>query len=456
MLKFILAIKFATIFAQTNLLYYELEKIPITRRRKIVETIIISLVSTAAIALIGDFALSPLVGLAFVVLISIYHSRTKHQTIITSIYCIFSLYAIGVVASGLSGDIVMIALYFIQSGYYRDFVTVCAIVPRLVTFVIVVRLCFPKTPKSVVTKRFSKRFNAISSGICITIFSMIAVVKMDHTILAEYAEGFILGYAILVVAIMTVKVAEAREDELNKELERREAVHRDHQEKEILPAVSASLVKMRMALHEYNAELADSFAPDEAEILQLAGERAEEIRDRIINGYRPPETGSSTLNNTLQKHAAMAAKAHVFYRVVVFTEIEPLLRFMKLREVVRLVGDLSRNAIRAAGAAANGHGAVEVYLGYNECGDYEISIYDNGPDFPPHILAALGEYGNTTKGKDHGFGLADTIKLLGDYGGDFRVEKLEDDLEFTKCVRVTFPKKRFQKKSRGGAALTTK
>lgn len=60
MLKFILAIKFATVFAQTNLLYYELEKIAITRRRKIVETIVISLVSTSAIALIGDFALSSL------------------------------------------------------------------------------------------------------------------------------------------------------------------------------------------------------------------------------------------------------------------------------------------------------------------------------------------------------------------------------------------------------------
>lgn len=358
MLKYILAIKFATIFAQTNLLYYELEKIPITRHRKIIETIIISLVSTAAIALIGDFALSPLVGLAFVVLISIYHSRTKHRTIITSIYCIFALYAVGVVASGLSGDVVMIALYIIQSGYYRDVVTVCAIIPRLITFVIVVRMCFPKTPKSMVTNRFSKRFNAISSGICITIFSMIAVVKMDHTILAEYAEGFILGYAVLIVAIMTVKMAETKEDELNKELERREAVHRDHKEKDILPSVAVSLVKMRMALAEYDVELAESFAPDEAEVLQLANEKAEEIRDRIINGYEPPDTGISTLNNTLKNHAAMAAKEHVLYRVVVFTRVESLLHFMKLREVVRLIGDLSRNAIRAAGAAANGHGAV--------------------------------------------------------------------------------------------------
>ena len=88
MLKFILAIKFVTIFAQTNLLYYELEKIPITRRRKIIETIFVSLLSTAAVALIGDFTLSPLVGLAFVAIISIYHSRTKHQTVITSIFCI--------------------------------------------------------------------------------------------------------------------------------------------------------------------------------------------------------------------------------------------------------------------------------------------------------------------------------------------------------------------------------
>lgn len=298
--------------------------------------------------------------------------------------------------------------------------------------------------------------NRISSGICITLFLMIAVVKMNHEVLANNAEFIIVIFSIIVMTIATIKMAETREDEINKELERREAVHRDHQEKEILPAVSVSFVKMRMALSEYNTELAESFAPDETEILQLAGERAEEIRDRLINGYVPPETGSSTLNNTLQTHAAMAAKDHVFYRVVVFTTVEPLLRFMKLREVVRLVGDLSRNAIRAAAAAANGHGAVEVYLGLNEYGDYEICIYDNGPDFPPHILAALGEYGNTTKGKDHGFGLADTLKLLDDYGGDFRVEKLEGDPEFTKCVRVTLPKKCFQKKSRGGAVLAIK
>lgn len=179
-----------------------------------------------------------------------------------------------------------------------------------------------------------------------------------NSILAEYAEGFILGYAVLIVAIMTVKMAETKEDELNKELERREAVHRDHKEKDILPSVAVSLVKMRMALAEYDVELAESFAPDEAEVLQLANEKAEEIRDRIINGYEPPDTGISTLNNTLKNHAAMAAKEHVLYRVVVFTRVESLLHFMKLREVVRLIGDLSRNAIRAAGAAANGHGAV--------------------------------------------------------------------------------------------------
>ncbi|MBU5419897.1 ATP-binding protein [Acetanaerobacterium sp. MSJ-12] len=456
MLKFILAIKFVTIFAQTNLLYYELEKIPITRRRKIIETIFVSLLSTAAVALIGDFTLSPLVGLAFVAIISIYHSRTKHQTVITSIFCILSLYAISTVISALASDAIMLSLFFIQSGYNKEFIAICAIVLRLIAFGVVLKFSFPKSTNRTTAKHFSKRFNLISSGICITLFSMIAIVKIDHSILAEYAEVIIVGYSALVVIIAAIRMTEVRENEINKELERREAVHRDHQEKEILPAISVSFVKMRMALSEYDTELAESFAPDETEILQLAGERAEEIRDRLINGYVPPETGSSTLNNTLQTHAAMAAKDHVFYRVVVFTTVEPLLRFMKLREVVRLVGDLSRNAIRAAAAAANGHGAVEVYLGLNEYGDYEICIYDNGPDFPPHILAALGEYGNTTKGKDHGFGLADTLKLLDDYGGDFRVEKLEGDPEFTKCVRVTLPKKRFQKKSRGGAVLAIK
>lgn len=391
MLKFILAIKFATVFAQTNLLYYELEKIAITRRRKIVETIVISLVSTSAIALIGDFALSSLVGLAFVVLISIYHSRTKHRTIITSIFSIFALYAAAIVFSALASDVIMVVLFFTQSGYHKEHAAVCAIILRVSMFLVILRLSFPRTSnKKAYLKPLSKYFNAVSAGVCITIFSMIAIVKMDHAILAEYAEGFILGYAILIMAIMVVKMAETKESEINKELERREAVHRDHQEKEILPAVSVSFVKMRMALSEYNTELAESFAPDETEILQLAGERAEEIRDRLINGYVPPETGSSTLNNTLQTHAAMAAKDHVFYRVVVFTTVEPLLRFMKLREVVRLVGDLSRNAIRAAAAAANGHGAVEVYLGLNEYGDYEICIYDNGPDFPPHIPGGPG------------------------------------------------------------------
>ena len=266
MLNLILAVKFAIIFAQTNLLYYELEKIPITRRRKIIETIIISLVSTAAVAFIGNFTLSPLVGLAFIAIISIYHSRTKHQTVITVIYCVLSLYAVSTVASALASDAIMPILFFIQSGYHKESVAICAVVFQIIVFAIIAKRCFPKTPSKAFAIQFSKRFNIISSGICITLFSMIAVVKMDHTILAEYAEGFILGYAILIMAIMIVKMAETKEDELNKELERREAVHRDHKEKDILPSVAVSVVKMRMALAEYDVELAESFAPDEAEV----------------------------------------------------------------------------------------------------------------------------------------------------------------------------------------------
>ncbi|MEY8281526.1 ATP-binding protein [Oscillospiraceae bacterium 52-8] len=452
MLNILLLLKFITIFALTNLLYYRLENIVISKRRKIVETVVIAVFSALTIFVIGNFSLSPMIALVLVAVISVYHSLSKHKAIMKSLFCIFDIYAILLFTSSLLGAIVMTVMFFVQSGYHKVSVAVCTSILHVIFAVVIGKTNFPKTA----LKPLSKRKEVLSTGITAILFAMAAIVKVDHDILAKYAEVIIMAFSILILMIATIRVKEAIAAEVDKEVRRREAVHRDHQEKEILPAISVSFVKMRMALSEYNTELAESFAPDETEILQLAGERAEEIRDRLINGYVPPETGSSTLNNTLQTHAAMAAKDHVFYRVVVFTTVEPLLRFMKLREVVRLVGDLSRNAIRAAAAAANGHGAVEAYLGLNEYGDYEICIYDNGPDFPPHILAALGEYGNTTKGKDHGFGLADTLKLLDDYGGDFRVEKLEGDPEFTKCVRVTLPKKRFQKKSRGGAVLAIK
>lgn len=224
MLNLILAVKFVTIFAQTNLLYYELEKIPITRRRKIIETVIISVVSTASIALIGNFSLSPLVGLVLIAVISIYHSRTKHQTIIASIFCIFSLYAVTTVLSALAGDVIMIACYFIMSGYHKEITAVCAIIPHIVTFLVIVKLCFPKSSKEVFRKRFSKRFSMISSGIFISLYLMIAVVKMNHEILANNAEFIIVIFSIIVVTIATIKMAETKEDELNKELERREAV----------------------------------------------------------------------------------------------------------------------------------------------------------------------------------------------------------------------------------------
>ncbi|MZL68596.1 MULTISPECIES: ATP-binding protein [Eubacteriales] len=452
MLNILLLIKFITIFALTNLLYYRLEGIIISKRKRAVETTVIAVSSALTISVIGNFSLSPMIALVLIAVISVYHSLSKHKAIMKSLFCIFDIYAVLLFASSLLGAIVMTVMFFIQSDYHKVSVAVCTSVLQVILAIAVGKSNFPKA----VLKPLSKRKEILSTGITAILFAMAAIVKVDHDLLAKYAEVIIMAFSILILVIATVRVREVIEAEVDKEVRRREAVHRDHKEKDILPSVAVSLVKMRMALAEYDVELAESFAPDEAEVLQLANEKAEEIRDRIINGYEPPDTGISTLNNTLKNHAAMAAKEHVLYRVVVFTRVESLLHFMKLREVVRLIGDLSRNAIRAAGAAANGHGAVEVYLGFNECGDYEICVYDNGPDFPPHILAALGELGNTTKGKDHGFGLADTVKLLDDYGGDFEVVKLEDDPEFTKCVRVTLPEKRSQKKNRGGAALTTK
>lgn len=45
MLNILLLLKFITIFALTNLLYYRLENIVISKRRKIVETVVIAVFS---------------------------------------------------------------------------------------------------------------------------------------------------------------------------------------------------------------------------------------------------------------------------------------------------------------------------------------------------------------------------------------------------------------------------
>ena len=184
MLNILLLIKFITIFALTNLLYYRLEGIIISKRKRAVETIVIAVSSALTISVIGNFSLSPMIALVLIAVISVYHSLSKHKAIMKSLFCIFDIYAVLLFASSLLGAIVMTVMFFIQSDYHKVSVAVCTSVLQVILAIAVGKSNFPKA----VLKPLSKRKEILSTGITAILFAMAAIVKVDHDLLAKYAE----------------------------------------------------------------------------------------------------------------------------------------------------------------------------------------------------------------------------------------------------------------------------
>ena len=71
-------------------------------------------------------------------------------------------------------------------------------------------------------------------------------------------------------------------------------------------------------------------------------------------------------------------------------------------------------------------------------GVYEISILDNAPAFPPHVLANLGRRGVSTNGTGNGF--ANTLESLALFSASLIVRENapEDQCHYNKRITIRF------------------
>ncbi len=110
------------------------------------------------------------------------------------------------------------------------------------------------------------------------------------------------------------------------------------------------------------------------------------------------------------------------------------------QELLRLFGDLIRNAMRAIVKAADTQRDILVVITYNEQGELEFQFYDNGVPFPKNVLSHLGERRNEEAGT--GNGLADMMEILDRVKASLEITPLKNENDiFTKRIRICFDKK---------------
>jgi nitrogen fixation/metabolism regulation signal transduction histidine kinase len=87
----------------------------------------------------------------------------------------------------------------------------------------------------------------------------------------------------------------------------------------------------------------------------------------------------------------------------------------QLRQVLHNVLTNAQDALAGVEAARIAISTVQ------DAGRVRLTVRDNGPGFPPQILARAFEPYVTTKSKGTGLGLAIVKKIVDDHGGEIRL-----------------------------------
>ena len=150
-------------------------------------------------------------------------------------------------------------------------------------------------------------------------------------------------------------------------------------------------------------------------------------------------TGVGLLDLMLQNKVSECRKKNIEMEVFVNTEIDEDMEDLGISdgELIRMMGDLLRNAIKAVEASNMPNGMILALVARDEAGCVELQVHDSGVPFPEEILEKLGTRGNTTWGT--GNGIADLMESLQRVRASFEIipEPDPDDI-FTKEVCIRF------------------
>ncbi len=150
-------------------------------------------------------------------------------------------------------------------------------------------------------------------------------------------------------------------------------------------------------------------------------------------------TGIQLLDLLLQNRMNECFRRDIEMEVFVGAKIDEEMKRMGLGEgeLVRMMGDLIRNAINAVEEMDSSERMILVVISRDEYGYIEVHIHDSGVPFPTEILEKFGERGNTTWGT--GNGIADLVESLRRVHGSVEVVPETDPEDiFTKEICIRF------------------
>ena len=150
-------------------------------------------------------------------------------------------------------------------------------------------------------------------------------------------------------------------------------------------------------------------------------------------------TGVQMLDLMLCKKLEECRNQCIEMDIFVYAAIDKKMRILGItnQELLRLFGDLIRNAMRAVIKAADTQRDILIMITYNSEGDLEFQIYDNGVPFPRSVLSHLGERGNKEAGT--GNGLADMMEILNRVKASLEITTMESKNDiFTKKICICF------------------
>ena len=237
---------------------------------------------------------------------------------------------------------------------------------------------------------------------------------------------FIVIFGILILVIWSY-------DKFQEQKKMQELTAYSHHTREIIPSVGRALEKIgEMSEHMEQVEQIIS------ELRIICEEDGKQTSERAKTVKSFISTGVVVLDLQLERYLEEAEQQEFTLDIIVCAPMKDILKNKKIElyALLQIVGDLYRNANKVV-TKNETRGRILMCFGYNQEGDYELSVYDNGEPFPSYVLEHLGERGVTTDGTGHG--LSDIFESVHRGKMSFLLnQSLPKESIFTKEICITF------------------
>ncbi len=224
----------------------------------------------------------------------------------------------------------------------------------------------------------------------------------------EYNSTDVMFYRILLFAIVfsIIILVLWIFDKVQEQKRLQEMTAYSHRTREVIPSISRVLQKLE-SVSEHEEQTSEII--QELRLICNSDMERNKKEVAVIKSFET--TGCVALDEQLERYLKEAATQGFHLDVVVRASVKDILNEQKIElySLLQVVGDLYRNAYTAV-LKTKKQGRILLCFGYNQRGDYEISVHDNGVAFPQHVLEHLGERGVTTGGTGHG--MADIFDVL--------------------------------------------